>query len=282
MPHKLILDTDIGGDPDDALALVLALRSPEIELELVITSDEHREHRASFATELLRELGSEVEVLSGTDLGNDRCCLMEGSPRFKTFSRDPVQRMYEVIASSTSCLWYACIGPQSNLDLLLTRFPDITPNIKVLIMGGAFSGRSEHNIRYDEKAAERILASPVEKFYVPLEITTNEALKLNEHHLFYRALKSKGWQSLVKKNFDLFFEKLYPESSLHDPFTLSYLIDPDILEFRKVGLEFSGGNFKESESGSAAYLCEHANYARFISLLGNRLFPNEAHWRGIS
>jgi hypothetical protein len=49
MVKHVILDTDIGGDPDDAFALLLGLNSPEINIDLIVTSDEHKGHRAEFA-----------------------------------------------------------------------------------------------------------------------------------------------------------------------------------------------------------------------------------------
>lgn len=56
MVNHVILDTDIGGDPDDTFALLLALNSPEISLDLIVTSDEHRGHREAFANELLKKI----------------------------------------------------------------------------------------------------------------------------------------------------------------------------------------------------------------------------------
>lgn len=52
----LILDTDIGGDPDDAIAVALAARRFP-ERALVITTDEHRGGRARFARQFLDLLG---------------------------------------------------------------------------------------------------------------------------------------------------------------------------------------------------------------------------------
>src|SRR6266545_1657747 len=74
----LIIDTDLGGDPDDAFALAVAALTVA-ELALVITTDEAAGERARFARYLLDLLGRpEVPVVSGADPGNTRYFCVEG------------------------------------------------------------------------------------------------------------------------------------------------------------------------------------------------------------
>src|SRR5262245_11496807 len=71
-PVPIILDTDIGGDPDDAVAVAFAARRVP-ELALVVTTDERRGQRACFARRFLDLLGRpDVAVIVGRDLGNTR------------------------------------------------------------------------------------------------------------------------------------------------------------------------------------------------------------------
>src|SRR5262249_62394857 len=64
---KIILDTDIGDDIDDAFALALALRSPEVEVIGITTAWGGTALRAKLATRLVREAGGQVPVLAGIE-----------------------------------------------------------------------------------------------------------------------------------------------------------------------------------------------------------------------
>lgn len=73
-PEKapMVIDTDLGGDPDDTVALVVAARRVP-ELRLVVTSDEYGGERARLVRYLLDLVGRpDVRVVAGADLGNTR------------------------------------------------------------------------------------------------------------------------------------------------------------------------------------------------------------------
>ena len=68
MPHRIILDTDIGTDVDDALALAFALRHPEIDLAAVTTVSGDTRLRGQIAARLLAlATDREVEVVTDVD-----------------------------------------------------------------------------------------------------------------------------------------------------------------------------------------------------------------------
>ncbi|HUH08060.1 MAG TPA: nucleoside hydrolase, partial [Egibacteraceae bacterium] len=68
MPHTVALDTDIGTDVDDALALAFAVRHPDIELRAVTTVSGDTRRRARIAATLLSLAGrDDIEVAAGLD-----------------------------------------------------------------------------------------------------------------------------------------------------------------------------------------------------------------------
>src|SRR5499427_7294078 len=65
-PEKIIIDTDIGDDVDDAFALALAVKSPELEILGVATTFGETEVRAQLVDRFLREIGrAEIPVMAG-------------------------------------------------------------------------------------------------------------------------------------------------------------------------------------------------------------------------
>jgi purine nucleosidase len=68
LPHRILLDTDVGTDVDDALALAFALRHPEIDLAAVTTVSGDTRLRGQIAARLLAlATGREVEVVTDVD-----------------------------------------------------------------------------------------------------------------------------------------------------------------------------------------------------------------------
>ncbi|MBD3311965.1 hypothetical protein GF352_00715, partial [archaeon] len=174
MKH-VILDTDIGGDPDDVFTLLFALGRKDIKIDLIITNDEHQHHRFLFAKKLLKLLEEDIPVVSGIDLGNDLVCvvcnLVKKRGEVKT---DFVQEIKSVVEKNNKT-YYVCVGAQSNLSEFLNKHPELSDKITVVIMGGSFSiiKFPEHNIRLDAKAAQKVLKHNVKKKYVPLNQTLN-------------------------------------------------------------------------------------------------------------
>ncbi len=140
----LIIDTDLGGNPDDAFAVAIAaLTVPE--LALVITTDELAGERARFARHLLDLLGRpEVPVVSGADLGNTRYfCVEDLTPA--SMGRQPadVAAAVEAVRAAGGPVRWLGLGPASNLAALLTVRPDLTEHLVVTQMGGALRQRDQ-------------------------------------------------------------------------------------------------------------------------------------------
>jgi purine nucleosidase/pyrimidine-specific ribonucleoside hydrolase len=178
MQKSVILDTDIGGDTDDAFALLLALNSPEIKLELVVTSDEHMGHRAKFARMLIKGLGSETKVVSGSDLNNKRLCLVCNIVREEgDVDINYLEAIADVVRRNGKT-HYVCISPQTNLAAFLDYAPELAGRMDVTIMGGTFDYEREHNMAYDPKSALKVLNSNLSKLYVLKDITKNKSLEM--------------------------------------------------------------------------------------------------------
>jgi hypothetical protein len=175
----LIIDTDIGGDPDDAVAFVLAARLVP-RLALVLTSDEQDGQRARFARHLPDLLGrGDVPVVAGRALdptGWLSCVdglVPAGVPAQPADVVAAVAAVRQAAAGPVR--WLGC-GPMSNLALVLAQLPEVNSGLRVTQMGGALPyrdpARADHNLRRDVPAARYALATLHRR---PLLVTSDVA-----------------------------------------------------------------------------------------------------------
>src|SRR5262245_18393688 len=151
MPRRIVLDTDIGTDVDDALALALALASPEIELVAVTTVAGDTMRRGRIAARLLALGGrGDVPVHAGCEralsvpggfawFGHEGDGILDGS-------RDPVSTEPAVDAllrlfGPGDELELVAIGPLTNVAVALERDPGFARRVaRLTVMGGWLRG----------------------------------------------------------------------------------------------------------------------------------------------
>lgn len=184
-PVKMILDTDIGDDVDDAYALALAVSLPEVKLLGVTTVHGETDKRAQLAAKLLSVLGRrDVPVCAGR--ANDhkigpQYLWAQGfrSPAIRKMSA--VEFMRREIERAPGEIVLVTIGALTNAGDLLRAHPEVAPKIKSIVMmgGAAFVGYNnqppatpEYNIRCDPQAARTVFESGVPIVMAGLDATT--------------------------------------------------------------------------------------------------------------
>lgn len=192
----LVIDTDPG--VDDAVALLLALRSPEVRVEAVTTVYGNVDLPTTTVNALrLLALGGrpDIPVAAGADrplvhpqpfrakewhgddgLGGQSDRLP--APASNADPRDAVTLLTEVLSRSAEPVTIAAIGPLTNVALLLAAHPGLAPRIgRLVVMGGALGGgnttpAAEFNVWSDPEAARRVLVEEsVPTTLVPLDLT---------------------------------------------------------------------------------------------------------------
>ena len=276
MVKHIILDTDIGYDPDDAFALLLALCSEEILLDLVVTSDEHLGHKAAFARMLLQSMKKDIPVIKGSDLGNANCVVCDfvsGVVR-----KGNVLSTIKNIVENNSRTYYVCIGPQTNLTTFLECVPELKSKMDVVIMGGAINyrrkGMVEHNVRQDVRAARKVFNSDINMRWVLSDTTYKAELRIDRSHEIYKRMVRSNMRvaKLLLKNCQNFFRKVYPETYMHDPLTLSCIINPKFVRFgrKRLGMD-EKGIMHLCEDGKELLVSTDADYEKFMEFLSERL-----------
>jgi inosine-uridine nucleoside N-ribohydrolase len=177
-PHgriPAILDTDIGDDIDDTWALVLALKSPELDLRLVVTDFGNTEHRAKLVARVL-ELAGRTDIPIGVGVKQNDALSPQGEwvkgydlakypGRILT---DGVQALIDTAMASPEPMTLIAIGPPANLKAALDREPRIAGRLRLAGMfgsihrgyGGKLVPEPEWNVKTEKAAARAVLSAP--------------------------------------------------------------------------------------------------------------------------
>ncbi len=168
---RVWIDTDIGDDIDDAVALLCAARHPGIDLVGVSTVWTRVETRDWLVREMLQRVGlPEVPVLPGamTPVGQlqpvDETIPSYGRLAPELPPSEPIgdEARIDAIAEAMLALphpfHFVPIGPLSNVAQLLERHPEVTSKWEgVTCMAGRLEGAAEYNVKCDSAAARLVL-----------------------------------------------------------------------------------------------------------------------------
>ena len=261
-PRKIIIDTDPG--QDDAVAILLALASPELEV-LGITAVAGNvplpltEKNARIICELARR--TDIPVFAGCDAplarklvtaehvhgktGLDGIALPD--PTMKLQATHAVDFIIEALRTHpTGSITLCPLGPLTNIATAFRRAPDIIPRIaEVVLMGGAcfevgnITPSAEFNIYVDPEAADIVFKSAVPLVVMPLDVT-HSALTSRDWVEGMRSLGTEAGRAVA--GWTDFFERFdtakYGTSGapLHDPCVIAYLIRPDLFGGRHINV----------------------------------------------
>jgi inosine-uridine nucleoside N-ribohydrolase len=256
LPERILIDCDPGHD--DAIALLLALASPEVEVVGVTTvaGNQTLEKTTVNAIRVLDFVGrDDIPVAAGADRPLLRdpfvAAYVHGEtgldgPDLPPPQREPIeQHAVDFLAEHVAGATLVPIGPLTNIALLLARSPKARPE-RIVLMGGAIglgnvTPAAEFNIWADPEAAARVFASGIDLAVIPLEVT-HQALLMNDDAERLRASGRTG--RMVAELYD-FFHRFHAEtygfggSPIHDAVAVAHVFRPDLVEtkHRQVAIE---------------------------------------------
>ena len=255
---KIIIDTDPG--QDDAVAILLALASPELEVlgmtvvagnvPLKLTEKNARKICelagrpdikvfAGASRPLMRPLVTAEEVHGKTGLNGPQL----PEPTMPLQKQHAVDFIIETLMQQDSGTVTLCpLGPLTNIAMALVREPRIAPRIKqiVLMGGGFFEGgnvtpTAEFNIYVDPHAADIVLKSGIPTVMMPLDVT-HKALTTAKRTQSFRKLGTRVGVAVADmlEFFERFDEQKYGTDGgpLHDPCVIAWLLKPDLFSGR--------------------------------------------------
>jgi len=274
MPERtrIILDTDIGDDIDDAYALALILASPELELKGVTTVFRNTVARARLAQTILVLGGrADIPVAAGCaaplsprldlvppDLPHGRVSLrrrakelLEGTPPKQSVAslpesdlppldrRSAVNFLAGALMEGDGKTVVVTIGAMTNLAVALTVEPRLTERIPhIVAMAGVFGGQGpEWNIRCDPVAAAIVFESGIPMTVVGLDVTMK--CRLTDEQV---AALGRGGTPMLRALEKAREASGYRQPVLHDPLAVMTMFCPELVRSRKgrVTVELGG------------------------------------------
>jgi purine nucleosidase len=285
-PQLVILDTDIGDDIDDAFALALVLRSPEMHLVGITTEYGDTELRARLVDRYLAAVGrTDVPVETGVATQATNVFTQAEYARKEPDRKhgDAVDFLLAQIRAHPGAITLICIGPQVNVQAAIARDPATFRNLKrVVMMGGSIyrgydgaggartSPASEWNVRCDPAGLKALLASGVPVYMLPLDSTQ---VHLEQPQLL--SIVSHG--SALTNQLALLYHQWAgnrerPEPTLYDPVAVSYALDPNLCPATPMHLAVDAQGYTRPAAGAPnAEVCLHLNQPGFLKLLLGRI-----------
>ncbi len=248
MPERILLDVDPG--IDDALAILLALRSPETHVEAITTvaGNVPLEQTTENALKIVELAGRpDVVVARGADRPlRGKLTIADfvhgpggiggadlPAPRKSADPRPAVQVIAETLRAHPGQVTVVAVGPLTNLATAIERDPELAGQAKqFVVMGGAWSGgnvtpAAEFNIHADPEAAQAVLESGARLTMLTLEATRQALLKqedlagLDNCNPAVRAMLEHYIASGAAHGF--------PGAALHDPLAVGLVVDSTLV-----------------------------------------------------
>jgi inosine-uridine nucleoside N-ribohydrolase len=264
-PTPIILDCDPGHD--DAIALLLAIASPEVELIGVTTvaGNTTIDKATNNALRILELAGrSDIPVYRGAERPfirkQDVAAHVHGEsgldgpdlpqPTTRAQELHAVDYLAQEIRARDGKVTLIPTGPLTNIGLLFALHPDVRPE-RIVLMGGAIgegnrTPAAEFNIWADPEAAERVFLEGLDTTMVGLDVT-HRALITDAHTERMRSAGRVG--KVVAELMDFyarFHKSRYPDldgSPMHDPVCVAHVIDPSLMTVLDafIAVDCSGG-----------------------------------------
>lgn len=266
---KILLDTDIGTDVDDAVALAYLLAHPDCELLGVTTVSGEAEKRAALVSVMCQAAGKEIPIYPGAEqpmLGEQRQSVAQQAsvlPHWPHQTNFPKNQAVDFLANTIRAhpgeVTFLTIGPLTNAGMLFSQYPDAAELLAgFVMMGGNFdetgpeAGRIEWNTACDPLASEITYKAPV-RLHRSLGLNVTQRVMMSAEDV--RTQFTAPLLRPVLAMAEVWFAGFYPFITFHDPLAAATIFETDLCSYRQgtVSVENAGTPGKTVfEPGTAA------------------------------
>jgi purine nucleosidase len=295
--EKIIIDTDIGGDIDDAFAVGLALHSPEFQTLGISSAWGDTHLRARLLSRLLKETGrTDIPVAvgipkypaSGLDTMS-QAAYAEGGPADQTYP-NAVDFLLDQIRQHPGEITLIAIGPETNLGAAIDRDAATIRKLKrIVLMGGSvyrgygkFNYGKTHgpdpewNILCDIQAAQKVFTSGIPLYVMPLDSTQIKLQELERAEIF------KTGTALTDALLVLYTQWSHGASqtpTLFDAVAVAYASHPELCPTEPMRLRVDDQGYTRVESGAPnAQVCLRSSSDQFLEFFMPRIVVPRVAW----
>jgi len=290
-PQLAIIDTDIGDDIDDAFAVALALRSPELHILGITTAYGDTELRARLLDRYLGAIGrADIPVATGVATPQNnvftQAAYAHQAPERK--HPDAVAFLLDQIRAHPGQITLIAIGPLFNVQAAIERNSVTFRQLRrVVIMGGSiYRGygddkngpprppEPEWNIKCDPAGARALLSAGVPVFVMPLDSTQIPLQTPAQGEIFSHGSALTDQLTLLYHQWTGASEWRTP--TLFDPVAVAYAIRPELCPAAPMRLQIDDKGFTRPMQGAPnAQDCLKSNVSGFMTLLLNRITSDD-------
>ncbi len=256
---KIVLDCDPGHD--DAIALLLALASPEVELLGVTTvhGNQTLEKTTANALKVLEFAGrAEIPVAAGADRplrreqfvaeyvhgesGLDGPALPP--PSTSTVDRHAIDFLADTVLATSEPITLVPTGPLTNIGLFLARYPEAAARVhRIVLMGGAIgegnvTPAAEFNIWCDPEAADRVFSSGLDVTMIGLDVTHKALVGPTHADRLRQSGRVGAMVAELLEFYGRFHRRTYgwDGSPIHDAVALAHAFRPGLVTTVRTGV----------------------------------------------
>lgn len=260
--QKVIIDTDIGDDIDDAFALALALSSPEFEILGITTAWGDTQLRARVADRVLCTTGMDnIPIAAGASTQSK--LVLDHAPFARSFWK-PVRQyppaadfILDQIRKYPNQITLIAIAPLTNVSDVISRDPETFRKLKRVVMMGGSVKRGyndlgylpphgpdpEYNIVSDLPSARRLFASGVPLYVMPLDSTQIKLDEVKREIIFRQSTP-------LTDDLTLLYHLWGGQTpTLYDPVAVTFALRPEICPARPMRLEIDDQGYTRPVDG---------------------------------
>jgi inosine-uridine nucleoside N-ribohydrolase len=288
---KVVIDTDIGDDIDDAFALALALSSSRLQVLGITTAWGDTDLRARLTERFLKQTGhGDIPVSAGVKTHStnlfSQADWAQAEPEPPNGWPDAIDFLRDTIRRNPGQVTLIAIAPYSNIGALIDHDPGAFRQLKkVVLMGGSIrrgyddlgyqpdrGPSAEYNVAMDIPAARKLFASGVPIYVMPLDSTQLKLDEVMRQVLFSRDTPMTEALLPLYEEWRAGTHNVTP--TLFDPMAVAATIDPTLCPTRPMRIEIDDKGYTRVVDGQAnANVCLESDSDRFFHFYLPAILP---------